>query len=81
MFLVPLQPESNLGWLYPHWLVERAYEKASLLVISQFTLYKIGLDNVNSINDSSASLRSCAIKTVGQPLIICGFNDHNFEEG
>lgn len=50
------------------------------MVISQFTLYKIGLDNVNSINDCTESLSSCAVKTVGQPLIIYGFNDCNFEE-
>lgn len=50
------------------------------MVISQFTLYKIGLDNVNSINDCTESLSSCAVKTVGQPLIIYGFNDYNFEE-
>ena len=50
------------------------------MVISQFTLCKIGLDNVNSINDCTESLSSCAVKTVGQPLIIYGFNDCNFEE-
>ena len=58
----------------------KASEKAFPVVVSQFTLYKIGLDNVNSINDYTESLSSCAVKTVEQPLIIYGFNDCNFEE-
>lgn len=77
---VLVQPKPNLCGLYSHWFIERTFEKASLLVISQFTLYKIGLDNVNSINDCTESLSQCAVKTVAQPLIIYGFNDCNFEE-
>jgi hypothetical protein len=65
---------------YSHWFFVRAFEKLFPLVISQFTLSKIGLDNVNSINDCTESLSLCAVKTGGQPLIIYGFNDCNFEE-
>lgn len=80
MFPVPVQPKSNLGWLYSPWFIVRAFEKAFPSVISQFTLYKIGLDSVNSINDYTESLSLSAVKTVGQPLIIYGFNDCNSEE-
>lgn len=60
--------------------IQRVFEKIFPLVLSHFTLYKIGLDNVHSINDCTESLFWYALETGGQPLIIYGCNDCNFAE-